>query len=248
MTAGDPKAPDPLTATAFIERLESLASATELEKIQRHFKSGDGDYGAGDTFIGVRMGQVFALATEFQDLPLTEIERLLESPIHEARAGAVKVMAKQASDKRRSDARRRELFDLYLRRIDRINNWDLVDLGAWDVIGRYLLDKPRDVLLDLARSANLWERRTAILATLAFLRRGELDDTYAIAEALLDDPHDLVQKPVGACLREAGKQDRPRLERFLDEHASTMPRTTLRFAIEHFDPVERARYLSISRG
>jgi 3-methyladenine DNA glycosylase AlkD len=248
VTSDDATPPGPLTAAGFIERLHGLASATELEKIQRYFKTGDGEYGAGDAFIGVRMGQVFSLADACKDLPLSEIERLLESPIHEARAGAVKVMARQASDKRTPDARRRELFDLYLRRIDRINNWDLVDLGAWDVIGRYLLDKPRDVLADLARSANIWERRTAILATLAFLRRGDLDDTYAIALMLLDDPHDLVQKPVGACLREAGKHDRGRLSRFLDEHASTMPRTTLRFAIEHFEPDERTRYLGMPRG
>jgi 3-methyladenine DNA glycosylase AlkD len=115
------------------------------------------------------------------------------------------------------------------------------------VIGRYLLDKPRDRLYELARSANLWERRTAMLATLAFVRRGELDDTYALAEVLLDDPHDLVQKPVGACLREAGKRDRPRLLRFLDEHAASMPRTTLRFAIEHLDAAERAHYLGMPR-
>jgi 3-methyladenine DNA glycosylase AlkD len=234
-------------AATFIERLEAQRSDEELAKIQRYFKSGEGEYGAGDTFIGVRMGQVFALAESFKDMPLTEIERLLESPIHEARAGAVKIMAKQAADRRTSDVDRGALFDLYLRRIDRIDNWDLVDLGAWDVIGRYLLDKPRDRLYELARSANLWERRTAMLATLAFVRRGELDDTYALAEVLLDDPHDLVQKPVGACLREAGKRDRPRLLRFLDEHAASMPRTTLRFAIEHLDAAERAHYLGMPR-
>jgi 3-methyladenine DNA glycosylase AlkD len=234
-------------AATFIERLEAQRSDEELAKIQRYFKSGEGEYGAGDTFIGVRMGQVFALAESFKDMPLTEIERLLESPIHEARAGAVKIMAKQAADRRTSDVDRGALFDLYLRRIDRIDNWDLVDLGAWDVIGRYLLDKPRDRLYELARSANLWERRTAMLATLAFVRRGELDDTYALAEQLLDDAHDLVQKPVGACLREAGKHDRPRLLRFLDEHAPSMPRTTLRFAIEHLDAAERARYLGMPR-
>ena len=174
------------------------------------------------------MGDVFALSETFKDMALDEIETLLESPIHEARAGAVKIMAKQAAGKRTPDTRRREHFELYLRRIDRIDNWDLVDLGAWDVVGRYLVDTPRDVLRTLAGSDNLWARRTAILATLAFIRHGDLDDTYAIAEILLDDPEDMVQKPVGGCLREAGKRDVPRLLGFLDDHAATMPRTTLR--------------------
>ena len=152
-------------------------------------------------------------------------------------------MAKQATDKRSTEERRAALYELYLRRIDRIDDWDLVDLGAWDVVGRYLLDRPREVLYTLAGSQDLWERRTAMLATLAFVRRGELDDTFAIATILIDDPEDLVQKPVGACLREAGKQDRPRLLGFLDEHAATMPRTALRFAIERLDADERADYL-----
>ena len=235
--------PQIITAAAFLERLTDLRSPEELDKIQRYFKSGAGDYGEGDVFIGVRMGQVFALSDVSLTMPIGEIEVLLESPVHEARAGAVRIMAKQSGGKRTTDDDRRALYELYLRRIDRINNWDLVDLGAWDVVGRYLLDRPRDVLHELAASADLWERRTAILATLAFVRQGQLDDTYAIAEQLLDDPQDLIQKPVGGCLREAGKQDRPRLVRFLETHAATMPRTTLRTAIEHFAPAERARFL-----
>ena len=235
----------PLTAARYVERLEALCSPEQVAKIGRYFKTGPGEYGEGDTFIGVRMGDVFRLSDAFKEMPLSEIERLLESPIHEARAGAVKIMAKQAAGKKTTEARRHDLFALYLRRIDRIDNWDLVDLGAWDVVGRYLIDKPRDVLRTLARSEDLWERRTAILATLAFVRHGDLDDTYAIAGILLDDPQDMVQKPVGGSLREAGKQDLPRLLRFLDDHAATMPRTTLRYAIEHLDADRRSRYLDM---
>lgn len=154
--------PEPLTAAHFLERLHALQSDGELRKIQRYFKTGEGEYGAGDRFIGVRMGHVFNLAKEFIDLPPEEIETLLEDDIHEARAGAVSVMAKQASRKKTPPERRHELFDLYLRRHDRINNWDLVDLGAMHVVGRYLEDQPRDLLYDLARSPNLWERRTAL--------------------------------------------------------------------------------------
>jgi 3-methyladenine DNA glycosylase AlkD len=238
----------PPTAQQFVERLERLRSPVELEKIQRYFKSGKGEYGEGDRFLGVRMGDVFALAGEFADLPPEEIEQLLESPFHEVRAGGLKIMAKQAARKRTPERRRRELFDLYLRRMDRINNWDLVDVSAIDVIGRYLVDKPRDVLYELARSPDLWERRTAIVSTAFFLRQGDLDDTFRIAELLLHDEHDLIHKAVGGWLREAGKRDRPRLLRFLDEHAATMPRTALRYAIEHLDKDQRAHYLGMRQA
>jgi DNA alkylation repair enzyme len=137
-------------------------------KIQRYFKSGEGQYGEGDTFIGVRMGQVFALAKEFIDMPPSEIEKLLESPIHEVRAGGCSIMGKQATSKKTPESRRKELYDLYLRRHDRINNWDLVDLASYKVVGSYLFDfsKPRAVLYKLARSREMWERRTAIVSKL----------------------------------------------------------------------------------
>ena len=190
------------------------------------------------------MGTVFALARAAADMPLDEIERLLESPVHEARAGALRVMAEQAKARRTTPEHRRALYDLYLRRLDRIDNWDLVDLAAWDVVGRYLLDQPRDVLDELARSDDLWARRTAILATLAFVRAGQTDDTFRIAAILVDDPEDLIHKATGGMLRAAGDVDRGRLEAFLAIHAATMPRTTLRYAIEHFDAEERASYLA----
>jgi 3-methyladenine DNA glycosylase AlkD len=235
------------TAEQFVERLQGLASPAAAGEHRRYFKP-PAEADEPDVVIGVRMKQVFELSKEFQALPPGEIEKLLESPIHEARAGAVKVMAYQAASKRSPDARRRELYELYLRRHDRINDWDLVDLGAWDVVGRYLVDKPRDVLDRLARSTSPWERRTAILATLWFVRRGDLDDTFRIAEALVHDDHDLVQKAVGGALREAGKHDRERLRSFLDDHAATMPRTALRYAIEHLDKEERAGYLGRKQG
>lgn len=234
-----------MTADRFIERLRQHQSDEELRKIQRYFKTGEGDYGAGDEFMGVRMGQVFALAKTFIEMPPAEIERLLDSPIHEVRAGALSIMDKQARRKRTPESRRKELFDLYLRRIDRINNWDLVDLAAPFVIGGYLFDKPRDLLYELARSDNIWERRTAMYATSYFIRQGDLDDTYAIAEILIDDDHDLIQKAVGAWLRAAGGQDQPRLLAFLDRHASAMPRTMLRTAIEKLDKEQRAHYMAV---
>ena len=228
-----------LTAEEFTRQLQTFQSDDELRKIQRYFKSDDGN----DHFIGVRMLHVFTLAKTFIDLPPAEIETLLESPIHEARAGALSVMSKQAARKSTPDARRAELFELYLRRHDRIDNWDLVDLAAPNVIGDYLLGRPRDVLYDLARSENPWERRTAIYSTLAFVRKGDVTDTFGIARILLDDPHDLVQKPTGGMLREAGKKDEPALLAFLDTNAARMPRTTLRYAVERLEPPVRAAYV-----
>jgi 3-methyladenine DNA glycosylase AlkD len=172
---------------------------------------------------------------------------LLESPIHEVRVGAVSIMDWQARSKATSEERRRALYDLYLRRHDRINTWDLVDRSAIWVVGEYLRDKPREVLNDLARSDRPMERRTAILSTFAFIRRGDVDDAVRIAKRLVDDDHDLVQKAVGWMLREVGKKDAKRLSAFLDTHAATMPRVMLRYAIEKLERGERDRYLAMRR-
>lgn len=236
-----------MTAKRFVERLKAHRSPDELKKIQRYFKSGEGEYGEGDEFMGVRMGQVFALAKEFIEMPPREIEKLLESPIHEARAGAVSIMDWQARNKKTPEERRQELFDLYLRRHDRINNWDLVDRSAPYVVGGYLVDKPRDILYKLARSTNVWERRTAIVSTYYFVRQGDVADTFKIAEMLLNDTHDLIHKATGGWLREAGKKDRQRLLIFLDKHAATMPRTALRYAIERLDKKQRIHYLGLKK-
>jgi 3-methyladenine DNA glycosylase AlkD len=232
-----------ITAKQFIARLKTQASPEEREKTLRYFKNTD-----GDQFIGVRMGQVFGLAKEFIDMTPDEIEKLLESKIHEVRAGGCSVMDKQARRKKTTPERRKELYDLYLRRHDRINNWDLVDLCAIYVVGGYLFDKPRDVLYKLSRSKNMWERRTSILATAYFIRQRDLDDTFKIAETLLADKEDLIHKATGWMLRFAGDKDRARLLKFLDKHAATMPRTALRNAIEKFDEKQRKQYLSIKKA
>jgi 3-methyladenine DNA glycosylase AlkD len=178
------------TAKRFIERLKTYQSPVEREKIMRYFKtSTDGE---ADQFIGVRMGQLFALCKEFITMTPDEIEKLLDSRIHEVRAGGCSIMDKQARSKKTTPERRKELYDLYLRRHDRINNWDLVDVCSIHVVGGYLFDKPRKVLYKLARSKNMWERRTSIVSTAYFIRKGELDDTYKIAELLLSDKEDLV--------------------------------------------------------
>ena len=234
-----------LTAKQFIERLKAHQSATEREKIQRYFKSGEGAYGEGDIFMGVRMGTLFKLSEDFIDMVPEEIEKLLESPIHEIRAGAVSIMNKQGRSKKTSEERRKELFELYLELHDRINNWDLVDLGAAHVIGRYLFDKPRKKLYQLARSKNVWERRTAIVSTSYFLTKGEVMDTFNIAELLVKDEQDLIHKAAGGWIRQAGKTDRKKLLDFLDKYAATMPRTFLRYAIEHLDKKQKEFYMGL---
>jgi hypothetical protein len=218
------------TAAQFVERLEALRSP---------------DATGPDDYHGVGMGQIFSLARECMDMAPVEIERLLESPTQAIRVGAVSIMDFQARDRKVSPDRKRELFELYLRRHDRIDTWDLVDRSAIWVVGDYLVDKPRDVLYELAASDHPMERRTAILATFAFIRRDQLDDAYRIAEVLVDDPEDTVHKAVGWMLREAGKRDAKRQATFLDAHAATMPRVMLRYAIEKLDKPERDRYLAM---
>lgn len=231
-----------LTADQFVARLKALQSPEAAES-HRSLAADE-----NDVIMGVRMGRVFALAKEFMDMPLDEIEKLLDSPIHEARVGAVSIMDFQARSKKTAEERRKELFDLYLRRHDRINAWDLVDRSAIYVVGSYLYDKPRKILYKLARSKDTWERRTAIVSTAYFIKNGDVDDAFKIAEILLNDDHDLIHKATGWMLRAAGETDRQRLLSFLVQFAPTMPRTALRYAIEHLDQKQRDRYLSMKKA
>jgi 3-methyladenine DNA glycosylase AlkD len=236
------------TADTVLARLYALRSDEEREKYRRYFPHvfrAVADGSGRDRFIGVRMGAVFALAKEMVSLPPGDIERLLQSDIHEVRAAAMSIMAKQYAAKKTTAERRQELFELYLRRHDRINDWDLVDLGAWHVIGPHLVEGGRDLLYRLARSDNMWERRTAILATFAFIRRTDYADTFAIAEMLMADPEDLIHKAAGWMLRSIG--DRAASTAFLDRNAARMPRVMLRNALEHFAPDERAHYLALGK-
>jgi 3-methyladenine DNA glycosylase AlkD len=194
-----------------------------------------------------RAATIFALAERSIALDVDEIEKLLDSPDPDVRLGAVCVMDFQARRRSTPAARRRDLYELYLRRHDRIDTWSMVDRAAPWVVGGYLADKPRDPLYELARSPHWWERRTAITATWVFIRADDLDDTFGIAELLVDDPEHFVQTAVGGWVREAGKRDLGRLRAFLDRHAATMPRTMLRFAVEHLDADERASYRSLAQ-
>lgn len=213
----------------------------DITIIGHFFKTYKGGYGEGDQFLGVKVPPTRLVCKKYAEMPLAEIEKALDSPWHEVRLAAVIIMANQT--KKGGEALKKALYDLYLRRTDRINNWDIVDTSCPFVVGNYLLDKPRNILYTLARSKQLWERRIAIVSTWAFIRAGQLEDTFKIAELLLADTHDLIHKAVGWMLREAGKRDRPALVAFLNTHHKQMPRTALRYAIEHFDEPTRKKYL-----
>jgi 3-methyladenine DNA glycosylase AlkD len=212
--------------------------------LQRFFKTGPGEYGEGDQFIGVRMPVIRSAVKEFHDMPLDEIATVLESPIHEHRTAALVILSEEAKTaKKRGDlARHKQLYDFYLAHTERINNWDLVDVSCRDVVGEYLLTKQTDKpLRKLAKSKLMWERRIGIVSTWSFIRARELTPTFEISEMLIDDPHDLMHKATGWMLREAGKKDETALEDFLGRFAHRLPRTTLRYSIERM-PAERRRY------
>ena len=228
-----------LTAAYFVKKLSQFKSDQELGKVDKYFKGNDGKTKA----FGVKFGDIFKTAEDFTQMPLTEIDILLDSDFYEIRMGAVSIMDFQAKHKKTTIERKKELFELYLKRHDRLNNWDFVDRGAYNIIGEYLLDKPREILYKLANSKNIWERRTAIVSTYAFIKKGQIDDTFKIAEILLNDKEELINKAVGSWLREAGKKDKTKLIAFLNQFASGMPRVTLRYAIEKLDKQEKEFYL-----
>ncbi len=225
-----------LTAAEFVQELHKLRVSEGVE----HNQGLKAD--ASDEFIGVRMGSIFKLAKQFVNMPLTEVETLLDSPVHEVRVGAVSIMDYQARSKKLPDAQRKALFDLYIRRHDRINSWDLVDRAVIYVVGGYLHDQPRDILYKLARSKHPMERRSAILCTMFFMRQDDVEDTVKLSELLVHDDSDSVNKAVGWMLRELGKKDMSRLLQFLDTYAATMPRVTFRYATEHFTLEQKQRY------
>ena len=204
--------------------------------------------GFDDSFTGIRMGDIFKLGKEFSMMPVAEIERLMESPIQKLRVGALSIMGQCAKGRKCTPERLAELYELYIRRHDRINDWGLVDLAAYYVVGQYLADKPRDILYKLARSADQWERRTAIVATAYFIMKlKQVDDTFAISEILVRDPEKFVQTGAGWMLRTAGDVDRPALIKFLDKHAAVMPRVMLLYSIEKLDRTSRDHYLAAAR-
>ncbi len=234
------------TADAVKHALQAHASPGDAAILRRYFKTAPGQYGAGDVFIGVRVPATRAVSRAFATLPLPEIQKLLDSPIHEHRLVALHILVLQM--KRCNTDRQAELYAYYRQNLarGRINNWDLIDTSCPLIIGTYLLTQsdPLITLQQLAQSKSLWERRAAIMATLAFIRSGNPEPTLTIAKTLLKDTHDLIHKATGWMLREVGKQCSQQILRgYLDANAAIMPRTALRYAIEHLSPDVRQLYM-----
>lgn len=227
-----------LTAKQFMERLITSSAKTQRDNLR--FYQGKNKLTKS---LGSQMAAIFRLSKEFILLPLIEIEKLLKSNYYEARIGAVSIMDFQARSKKISKEQKKELFDLYIRCHDRIDNWDLVDRSAPYVIGGYLADKPRAILYKLAKSKNVWERRTAIVSTYFFIRQDEVDDTFELAQLLINDKEESMHKAIGSWIREAGKRDERRLIQFLDKNKESMPRVMLRYAIEKLSKKLKDKYM-----
>ena len=221
--------------------LRGLAKKENAEVAQRFFKTGPGEYGEGDKFLGIRVPVLRKLAKEYQAISVGEAEKLLKSPIHEERLLALFILIRIYS--KGAESVKKRIYDLYLDNTEFINNWDLVDTSAEHIVGNFLLDKGKSPLYGLAKSKILWERRISIMATFCFIKRLQYSDTLKISEILLHDKEDLIHKAVGWMLREVGKRKLPLEEEFLKAHYKDMPRTMLRYAIERFSESKRQRYL-----
>lgn len=221
--------------------LEALADADKATILQRFFKTGPGQYGEGDLFLGLTVPQQRIVAQKYSSLADEEIEKLLQDPYHECRLTALIIWTNQA--KKAKQTRRKEILDYYLKNKKFVNNWDLVDTSCPEIVGNYLLPEDRTILYELAQENHLWSQRIALISTLAFIRKGQFHDTFSLAESLFSHPHDLIHKAIGWMLREVGKRNPDALEEFLHDHIRQLPRTALRYAIERFEPARRKYYL-----
>ncbi|MFA5173685.1 MAG: DNA alkylation repair protein [Candidatus Pacearchaeota archaeon] len=223
--------------------IEKHADKKNAENLQRFFKTGKGEYGEGDIFLGIKVPIQRKIVKEFKDLEINKIQNLLDSKIHEKRFIGLLILIEQF--KKANEENKKNIFDLYLKNTKNINNWDLVDLSAPNIVGNFLLDKNKDILYQLANSNDLWEKRISIISTFSFIRKNEFEDSLELTKLLFNDRHDLIHKAVGWMLREIGKKDINVLESFLKEDSryKQMPRTMLRYAIEKFDEEKRKKYL-----
>ena len=230
------------TRTHLEKELKAVADPARAVFMARYFKTGKGEYGEGDLFLGISVPILRKTALKHRNLLLADLQTLLESRFHEHRAAALEILAAQY--KRGDENIRKRIVRFYLGNTSRINNWDLVDASCRPILGEHLKTHPRAILNKLCRSKSLWERRIAIISTMSLVWAGELDDAFRISEELLADTHDLMHKAVGWVLREAGRKDRTRLLAFLQTNYLRIPRTALRYAIEHFPPAQRKKMLA----
>ena len=228
-----------LTILDFKKELKTKANSQKAKILQRFFKTGPGEYGEWDVFLGVVVPEIRKVAKKYGVLKSQDVVKLLHSKIHEERMAALLVMVNKFQTKKE----RETIYKTYLKNTKRINNWDLVDLSADKIVGDYLFDKPKTILYKLAKSKSIWERRIAIMATFNFIKRNKVEETLKIAKILLNDEQDLIHKAVGWMLREVGKRDMKTEEKFLKKYYKKMPRTMLRYAIEKFPEKKRKQYL-----
>ncbi len=233
------------TLSTLKQDLNKLKNSERAKQCMRYFKTAKGEYGEGDIFIGLTSSEQKEIAKKYLDLCFGDIQKLLDSEIHEERQISLIILRKNF-EKTRDEKKRKNIFSLYLKNAHKgnINNWDLVDCSTPTIIGGFLIDKDREILYKLAKSKNLWEKRISVLATFAFIRENDFKDSLKIAEILLNDKHDLIHKAVGWMLREIGKRNQDKEEKFLKKHYKKMPRTMLRYAIERFDEKKRKDYLN----
>jgi len=224
-----------------IRDIQKLSSPEKVKILQRFFKTGKGQYGEGDIFLGIQVPDTREIAKKYCDLDSKDIKKLLQSKIHEHRLLALLILIQKYS--KGDNFKREKIFNFYLKNTIYINNWDLVDLSAPNIIGPYLSDKDRKILYSLARSNNLWAKRISIVSTYYFIKSNQFEDTFRISEILLNDKHDLIHKAIGWMLREIGKRNQEAEEQFLIKHYKEMPRTMLRYAIERFDEKKRKFYM-----
>jgi 3-methyladenine DNA glycosylase AlkD len=230
------------TRTSLEKQLKAASSPERAVFMARYFKTGKGEYGEGDIFLGIPVPTLRKISLAHRNLPFPDIQSLLESPLHEHRAATLEILVAQYQSG--DEKLRSQIVRFYLANTQRINNWDLVDGSCRYILGEHLKTHSRAILDKLARSKSLWERRIAVVSTMTLIWSGELDDAFRISERLLSDQHDLMHKAVGWVLREAGRKDRPRLLAFLRTHYARIPRTALRYAIEHLPPDQRKRILA----
>ena len=230
-----------------LQEMLSHADPSQVAGLSRFFKSGPGQYGEGDKFLGIKVPVTRDVVKRcWKDAGFPGIEECVNSAYHEVRLAGLLALIQVFSHSKKDHSKQRECIDFYLAHTDRINNWDLVDLSCYPLLGEWLMDKDRSVLYDLARSGKtLWEQRIGMVSTMTFIRHGQLDDTFAIADILLHHPHDLIHKAVGWMLREAGKRDKAALVAYLEPRCREMPRTMLRYSIERFPEGERQVYLGL---
>lgn len=226
-------------------KLNQLSNPIKAKFLQGYFKTGKGEYGEGDIFIGITVPNLRKVAKEFDTISIQELTGLIRSEIHEERLLSLLILGRKFHNKKAEEKLKKEIYDFYIKHLKYVNNWDLVDEASRTILGSYLLNKDRSVLYKLVKSKNIWERRNSIISTFVFLQNGESKDTLEISKLLLEDKEDLMHKAVGWMLREMGKRvDVKLLEDFLDTYANKMPRTMLRYAIEKFPEKKRKMYLS----